>query len=146
MHTEMETMFKYPVLCERRINDAYFTVEIADDASTISKSIDGQSIPKPVMTPAAPLSVVEAPNAAKEIKFADRRIIRVEQLFRAWGSMMMDEWATSLYVSRQARYITRSTVAKQCLSIYYAQYGDLNASIVQDRRDLLQNYTNLSKV
>jgi len=55
------------------------------------------------------------------IDFADRRIIRVEQLLQSWGAMMMNEWATSLYSSRQARYIARSSIAKQCLSVYYSQ-------------------------
>ena len=31
MHTEMETMFKYPVLCEKRTNEAYFTVDTLDE-------------------------------------------------------------------------------------------------------------------
>ena len=143
MHTELETVFKYPVLCEKRTNDAYFTVELLDNTSDQSKSVDAVS--KADEGSQTPISVVETLDAAEKMNFADRRIMRVEQLFRSWGSMMMDEWATSLYVSRQARYITRSTVAKQCLSIYYAQYGDLNASIVQDRRDLLQNYTNFKE-
>ena len=59
---------------------------------------------------------------------------------------MMDEWASSLYTSRLSRYITRSSVAKQCLSIYYSQYGDLNGSIINDRNDLLQKYVGFKAV
>jgi hypothetical protein len=73
--------------------------------------------------------------------FAERRILRVEQLLSSWGAMMMDEWANSLYSSRQMRYSTRAAVVKQCLGVYYAQYDDLNETIIAERASLLEKHT-----
>jgi hypothetical protein len=98
MLAELSTVFKYPLVCEKRTNDMYF----ANESSTASLG-----------------HISDTETLA--LDYADRRLIRVEQLLQSWGAMMMNEWATSLYSSRQARYISRSTIAKQCLSVYYSQ-------------------------
>ena len=103
MLLELMAVYKYPVMCEKRTNEMYFSSQ-----SLLSE-------------PLAAGSGVVVGSESIALDYADRRLIRVEQLLHSWGGMMMNEWASSLYSSRQARYIARSAIAKQCLSVYYSQ-------------------------
>jgi hypothetical protein len=123
MGIELQMLGVYPVLCERQLSDQYFQEQDIDlSPDQIAKAVnDG-----PTLT--------------------EKRVSRMGHLTDAWSSMMMDEWAQSLYGSRQARYESRAAVVKQCLSVYYSQYDSLYNTIIKERTDLMTHYDRLKAI
>lgn len=76
-------------------------------------------------------------------ELVQRRMTRTERLLYSWRDTMLNEWANSLYSSRQKRYETRAQVVYESIKTYHKQYAKLKESIVDDRRDLLQHYPTL---
>jgi hypothetical protein len=72
-----------------------------------------------------------------------RRLNRMDKLTIAWRDIMMNEWATSLYQSRQQRYLKRVEIVKQCVGVYHQQYAKLKESIVAERNALISQYAGI---
>jgi hypothetical protein len=53
---------------------------------------------------------------------------------------MLNEWSSSLYESRQNRYLKRVDVVTQCVSVYHKQYKALRENIVAERFGLISRY------
>ena len=115
MFVELDLLTKYPILCETRSQDEHY----------------GAAGGKPM-----------DPARHWEDSF-DRRLGRIDKLTIAWRDSMLNEWASSLYGSRQTRYAARLQVVKQCMGVYHKQYIALKDSIVEERANLLARYDSL---
>lgn len=73
----------------------------------------------------------------------NRRLARVDKLTIAWRDIMMNEWSTSLYQSRQQRYLKRVEIVKQCVGVYHQQYAKLKEGIVTERNALISRYSGI---
>ena len=114
MKLEIEVLTKFPIICERR-------------ASDMSYGAGGDQI--------------NCEDHFKEL--TKRRLDRVDKLTVAWRQTMMNEWATSLYQSRQHRYHQRADVVRNCIQVYQDQYAKLKSTIVDERQEVMTNYTRL---
>lgn len=114
MHVEIELLTKLPVICERRASD---------------------------MSYGAGGSALIAEDHFQELM--KRRLDRIDKLTIAWRSTMMNEWATSLYQSRKERYGVRAEVVKNCIKVYQEQYAILKRAIVDERIEVMNNYSRL---
>ena len=112
---EMDLVQKYPQLCEQRNSDMHYG--------------------------AAGGPPMDHGNLWSEV--FDRRLARIDKLTLAWRDTMMSEWANSLYLSRQSRYEDRAKVIKGCIAVYHNQYDTLKDSVVEERGELLQKYSQL---
>jgi hypothetical protein len=115
MKIEMDMVMRFPQLCEQRNSDVHYGA-----------------------AGGAPLS---HQNHWSEV--FDRRLSRIDKLTCAWRDTMMTEWASSLYLSRQKRYMERSQIIRDCISVYHNQYDALKDSVVKERGELLTKYSQL---
>ena len=112
MSVELDLIGRYPVLCEQRSQDLHYGA--AGGRAFGSKNHWEEAF--------------------------DRRLGRVDKLTVAWRDSMLTEWASSLYSSRQSRYVNRIVIVKQCTGVYQEQYLALRESIVAERANLLAQF------
>lgn len=112
---ELMVLSKYPFLCENFVSDQHFAAAAGDE-------------------------IVSAPGKEHWKELSTRRLGRVDKLTLSWRGAMMNEWAYSLYESRQRRHKERAAAIRHCVSVYHTQYEHLNASIVEERSALLAHY------
>jgi len=73
----------------------------------------------------------------------NRRLLRMDKLTVAWRNTMMNEWSTSIYQSRQERYLRRVETIKQCVGMYHKQYAHLRDTIVSERGGLMARFRSI---
>jgi hypothetical protein len=69
-----------------------------------------------------------------------RRLNRVDKLTLSWRDIMVNEWANSLYISRQKRYQERAEMVTQAIEVYHSQYDGLKDTIVSERGALITRF------
>lgn len=118
---EVDLLTKYPELCEVQASNKHY----------------GPAGNEPI------LSSQGYKNEDHWHELMNRRLSRMDKLSISWRDTMMNEWATSLYQSRQQRYLKRVDIVKQCVGVYHKQYGHLRESIVAERNGLISQFAGI---
>ncbi|KAJ1439298.1 hypothetical protein B484DRAFT_391885, partial [Ochromonadaceae sp. CCMP2298] len=72
-----------------------------------------------------------------------RRLLRMDKLTVAWRDTMMNEWSTSLYQSRQTRYLKRVEIVNKCVGVYHKQYSKLRLGIISERTSFIARFAGI---
>lgn len=107
---EIDVLLKYPIVCVRRSD------HMDDSHRKDSNSKDHMS------------------------HLLNMQINKVDKQVISWRNTMMDEWAMSLYSSRQKRYKHRAVIVKNAVDQYYEHYTVLKNEIVADRSSLINEF------
>lgn len=118
-HVELDLISKYPEMCEIRSSDKHYGPAGND---VIEKANDND-------------------DHWKEL--TERRLSRVDKLTISWRDAMLNEWSSSLYESRQQRFVKRVGVVKKCVGVYHKQYKALRDNIVSERLGLISRYSSI---
>ena len=127
-YVEVDLLTKYPELCDVLASNKHY-------GPAGNEPIDPEPKPKPGSN-----SGVEKDHWQELL---ERRLHRMDKLTVAWRDTMMNEWSTSLYQSRNQRYLKRVDIVKQCIGVYHNQYSHLCESIVQERQGLISQYAGI---
>jgi hypothetical protein len=79
-------------------------------------------------------------NEARWKGLVDLRMVGVNKTMALWRNITLNEWANSLYISRQDRFISRVKIINECVNVYHKQYFHLRDNIIQGRGDLIKNF------
>lgn len=72
-----------------------------------------------------------------------RRIHRLDRLLISWRDLMLSEWASSLYASRQMRFQQRVSLVQKSVSVYHTQYHALREVILSERGGFMSLFRGL---
>ncbi len=72
-----------------------------------------------------------------------RRINRLDRLTISWRDLMLSEWASSLYASRQMRYLQRVHMIQKSVAVYHNQYHALREKMLSARGGFMSLFRGL---
>eukprot|EP01038_Epipyxis_sp_PR26KG_P008891 gene8891-11991_t len=137
-HVELDLIIKFPELCESRAADKNYG-PVGSEPMVAIASKPGVAQSNSVFNP------TDATTAGDEhwLELTNRRLSRMDKLTLSWRDTMLNEWATSLYQSRQKRYYKRVDIVRQCVGVYHKQYATLRESILAERTALISRYASI---